>query len=301
MRNRLFSMVIVPDDGSEIRRSNFTYELATYGFCLLVAVFFVCVFFIVGFHVKLSQENDFKTAIEKMQNYTEKIETSRIILTELSDRLHTIQRNDIAYRKYAYMDLPDSTMYLAGIGGHLLFDETILDGLNSAMVKIVSRPLLDTVALTSRVNVQETSFSEIQKQILKNQDEFNCTPSILPTHSLRITSGYGNREHPVTGIREFHEAVDIAGNRGQRIYTTADGTIIQAKYSSALGNYIVIQHKYGYETLFGHLTQIMVSEGQKVKKGEIIGTLGSTGRATGPHLHYAITLLGKSVNPMKYF
>ncbi len=301
MSNKFFSLVIVPDNCSEVKHHSFTGDLLAYGFLLLAAVFLFCAFFIIGFHIKLYQEQDFKTALDRMTSYKEQIAQSQQTLETLSEKLASLQDNDVAYRKYASMDIPDSLMYLAGIGGHVLVDENRFAGLDVNIRRGVSQTLVETVSLLSRVEVQEQSLNQIDEQIQKNNDEFNSTPSILPTHSVRITDGYGLRIHPITGARQFHDAVDIAGNPGQRIYATADGTVIQANYAGLLGNCIVIKHQYGYETLYGHLQKILVSVGQEVKKGEIIGLLGSTGRVTGPHVHYSVTLFGKSVNPLKYF
>lgn len=301
MDNRFFSLVIVPDNGSEVKHSKFTGELILYGFGSLAVLFLVCIFFIVGFHIKLHQEQNFREAVRTMNQLTDYVEHAQNTVNTLTERLSVIQRNDIAYRKHAYMELPDQDMYRAGIGGHALVDEALVEGLNSPLKRSVSEILLDTTSLMSKVHVQENSLGEINEKILQNRHELNCTPSILPTHSVRISDDYEYRIHPIKGYRHFHAAVDIVGNYGQRIYATADGVVIQAKSDRSLGNFVKIQHEYGYETLYGHMTKILVSAGQQVKKGEIIGTMGQTGSATGVHLHYAISHFGKSVDPKKYF
>ena len=301
MENRFFSLVIIPDNGSEMKQGQFKWELLPYLFAPLVISFFICAFFIIGFHIKLSQEKGFKQAVAVKNELTASVEAAQQALQNLTGKLATIQSNDIAFRKYAYMELPDESMYLAGIGGHVIVDEHDFAALAGHLKADVVDVLLTSRTLSSRINVQESSLAEINARIQENLDEYNSTPSILPTHSIRITDDFGYRTHPVTGGRDYHAAVDIAGNRGQRIYATADGEVTLAKASGVLGNCVKIQHKYGYETLYGHLTSILVTAGQQVKKGEVIGTMGSTGRVTGVHLHYGVSYHGKAVDPKEYF
>jgi murein DD-endopeptidase MepM/ murein hydrolase activator NlpD len=301
MDNRFFSLIIVPDSGNEVKSGSFNFKLVLSVFGALIATFFVCLFFIIGYHIKLSQENEFKSAKLSMTEMLDNIDTSKDQLYSLSDQLLTIQRNDIAYRKFAYMDVLDAEMYKAGIGGHVLVDERAFSGLKKSIQDDLKLITLDLVSLDSRINVQEQSLHEIDERILKNIEEFNNTPSILPTHSYRITSSFGYRIHPVKKNRQFHDAVDLAGKIGNDIVATADGVISATKRDRFLGNHIIIQHKYGYKTVYGHLSKFYVKPGQEVKKGDIIGAMGNTGRITGVHLHYKISQFGKAQNPIKYF
>ncbi|MFC1538338.1 M23 family metallopeptidase [Candidatus Latescibacterota bacterium] len=301
MDNRFFSLLIVPDSGNEVKCGSFNFKLVFYVFGVLIISFFICLFFIAGYHIKLSQENEYKNARVTMNKLLERFDNSKEKLHTLSDKLFTIQRNDNAYRKFAYMDVLDNDMYKAGIGGHVLVDDMIFDGLNNNIQSELELVSLDLVSLDSRINVQEQSFIEIDERIQHNIEEFNNTPSILPTHSYRITENYGNRIHPTTGLHDFHGAVDLAGKVGNKIFATADGFVKTTTYQRALGNYIIIKHKYGYETVYGHLKSFNVKPGQEVKKGDFIGQMGITGRITGVHLHYGISQFGKSVNPRNYF
>jgi murein DD-endopeptidase MepM/ murein hydrolase activator NlpD len=183
----------------------------------------------------------------------------------------------------------------------MMVDTDRFTGLPEKMRVDVTDLMVETLNLSNEIAVEEKSSLEVKIQVEKNNDERNATPTGLPTQSFRITSNYSYRIHPVTGIHEFHDAVDIGGNRGQRILATAEGIVTTAKYWGALGRCVVIQHKYGYETTYGHMTELYVTEGQRVKKGDTIGTMGSTGRATGVHVHYAVSHFGKKVNPKSYF
>ena len=301
MDNRLFSLMIVPDSGNDVRSSSFNFRLVLSLFSVLVCTFFLCLFFIIGFHIKLNQENEHKLAMQQRNDLLSQIETAKGAISSLSDKLVDIQRNDHAYRQYAYMDVLDPAMYQAGIGGHMIVDESMFIGLQSSMQDDLKAMTLDVKKLDSRVSIQGKSLNEIHAQVLENNEEFNCTPSMLPTMSIRITDDFSYRIHPVTGRRHFHDAVDLAGRKGQKIFSTADGEVVLAKRWGVLGNSVKIKHKYGYTTLYGHLTDVLVEVGQKVKKGEVIGTMGSTGRTTGTHLHYAVIHFNKKVDPKKYF
>ncbi len=117
----------------------------------------------------------------------------------------------------------------------------------------------------------------------------------------RITSRFGRRRDPFTGRRAFHEGIDIKNQTGTEIRATADGVVKKVTYDrGGYGWYLVIDHRNGYETVFGHFKKILVKRGQKIKRGEVIGLMGSTGRSTGPHLHYEIRLNGKPINPKRF-
>ncbi|HEX3035361.1 MAG TPA: M23 family metallopeptidase [Thermodesulfobacteriota bacterium] len=116
----------------------------------------------------------------------------------------------------------------------------------------------------------------------------------------KINSGFGYRKDPFNSRSAFHSGVDIDANQGQRITATAEGMVEVAGWYGSYGNTIIIRHKYGYQTLFGHLSKIKVKKGEKVKVGDVIGYVGSTGRSTGPHLHYEMMKNGKKISPKNY-
>ena len=125
-------------------------------------------------------------------------------------------------------------------------------------------------------------------------------PSRMPLDGARISSNYGTRIHPVLGGRRGHKGVDLAAPTGTPVYATADGLVSRANWFSSYGKYISIEHGAALQTRFAHLSEIVVSEGEKVKKGDLIGYVGSTGRSTGPHLHYEVRVDGVAVDPSPY-
>ena len=145
-------------------------------------------------------------------------------------------------------------------------------------------------------NDVDIDLSSLIPQVDRMIKEFKTVPIGYPTYG-RITSPFGLRINPVTGRPEFHLGVDIANRWGTPVRTPADGRVVKAGYCGLMGRCVEIDHGNGIETYYGHLSKILVHRGEKVKRGEIIGLMGSSGRSTGPHLHYAIRFRGKIVNP----
>ncbi len=125
-------------------------------------------------------------------------------------------------------------------------------------------------------------------------------PSRMPVENIRMTSGYGMRDHPVLRKRAGHKGVDLAGAIGTPIYATADGIVSEAKWFGSYGRYVEIEHGGSFQTRYAHMSRLNVQPNQHVKKGEVIGYMGSTGRSTGSHLHYEVRIDGEAVNPLPY-
>jgi murein DD-endopeptidase MepM/ murein hydrolase activator NlpD len=137
--------------------------------------------------------------------------------------------------------------------------------------------------------------------VSRNVERLNAlaaaTPSIWPAYGW-LSSTMGPRRDPITGSADYHKGLDIAGDRGQPVYATAAGTVRQVGVQGAYGNLIVIDHGFDLETRYGHLLKTLVTPGAKVQRGDVIGQLGSSGRATGNHLHYEVLAGGRLINPL---
>lgn len=159
--------------------------------------------------------------------------------------------------------------------------------------------------ITSRMAHQSKSYDEIAGFIKNKAYLLACTPAIQPVSNKdlrRIASGFGSRIDPVYKTVKMHEGLDFAAPQGTPIYATANGTItVAGNTANGYGNHVVINHGYGYETLYGHMVRVKVHAGQKVTRGEIIGWVGSTGKSTGPHCHYEVHKNGQKVDPVYFF
>ena len=144
----------------------------------------------------------------------------------------------------------------------------------------------------------ESRLQSVRSNVDKRNALAAATPSIWPAQGW-LTSTMGPRLDPLTGDTDYHNGLDIAGDKGQPVYATATGLVTQAEYSGAYGNLIVIDHGFGIETRYGHLAGFSVHTGDHVKRGEMIGRLGATGRTTGAHLHYEVMANGRLLNPLQ--
>ncbi|MFC1490896.1 M23 family metallopeptidase [Candidatus Latescibacterota bacterium] len=299
--NRLFTLTIVPDGGNDVKSGNINLRFITGFFAFLILMFFIMLFFVIGYHIKLSQENKYADAVLKMREHIDIIKNNENLVYNIAEKISKIQQTDKAFRQFAYMPVPDDNMYLAGIGGHMIVDKSVFAGLENDLQNQLKDLYLLINTLDRQMYIVENSLIDISNTNRESRDELNNTPLMLPVLSLNITSKYGMRTNPVTGLRQFHDAVDFTGTRGDKIFATADGIVTEAEFHSVRGNYVIIKHKYGYLTLYAHLDKILVKKGQTVSKEEVIGTMGRTGRTTGTNLHYSITHNNRKVNPLDYF
>ncbi|RYG43121.1 MAG: M23 family peptidase [Chitinophagaceae bacterium] len=159
--------------------------------------------------------------------------------------------------------------------------------------------------MQARIEYQFDSYDAIEG-LIKNQDaKLASIPAIQPVSNKqlnRIASGFGMRIDPVYGTPKMHKGLDFTAPQGTPIYATGDGRVkTAARMEGGYGNHVVINHGYGYQTLYAHMVRIKVRPGQQVKRGEVIGWVGSTGKSTGPHCHYEVSVNGVDVNPVYFF
>lgn len=159
--------------------------------------------------------------------------------------------------------------------------------------------------LEARMKRQEKSYNEIAGFIKNKEQLLASTPAIQPVSNKdlnRVASGFGYRIDPVYKTVKFHGGLDFAAPQGTPIYATANGTVkVAGNLGNGYGNHVVVNHGYGYETLYGHMFRINVRPGRAVKRGEILGYVGSTGKSTGPHLHYEVHKNGRPIDPVYFF
>jgi len=159
--------------------------------------------------------------------------------------------------------------------------------------------------LNSRIKVQNASYNEMDGLIKNKEELLSHTPAIQPVSNKdlsRIASGFGYRIDPVYKTIKMHAGLDFAAPQGTPIYATADGTVTTSGNSgNGYGNHVIIRHGYGYETLYGHMVKVKARVGQAVKRGEVIGWVGSTGKSTGPHCHYEVHKNGNKIDPVYFF
>jgi murein DD-endopeptidase MepM/ murein hydrolase activator NlpD len=158
--------------------------------------------------------------------------------------------------------------------------------------------------LSKQLYIQSKSFDAIVNMAKEQKDRILHTPGIQPVANKdlrRMASGYGMRMHPIYGTMKFHEGMDFTANTGTDVYATGNGTVVWADYKPGFGKHIVIDHGFGFRTVYAHLDEYRTSVGKKVVRGEKIGKVGNTGLSTGPHLHYEVHVNGRPDNPAHYY
>ena len=158
---------------------------------------------------------------------------------------------------------------------------------------------IDTENLKEQIKLSMESIGEIKDYLSKQRNLYVSTPKGWPVDG-QVSSSYGYREHPKTGERDFHSGIDIAAGPGLPVKATADGIVSFSGWSGGSGNLVALEHGFGYSTFFAHNRLVVVKVGQKVKRGDILSYVGSTGNSTGPHLHYEVWKEGKSLDPITF-
>lgn len=203
------------------------------------------------------------------------------------------------YRPVLEMDSLPGSVRKMGIGGIDRYEE--LDGYDNSRLMISFRKKV--AEIKNRATIQYESFKAIEDQTIEWKREMEYLPMISPVNVIyRLGDGMKFREkHPILGTPQWHHGQDFSTPYGTEVYATGSGTVIESGWNSGFGNCIVIDHGYGYRSTYGHLSNMKVTVGMNIKRGDLIGLTGSTGTSTGPHLHYQIDLFGQHKNPLYFF
>ena len=241
---------------------------------------------------------EFKANYSSVVSNIDKIQSR---LKELDQQIIDIEEKDKAVRTYAGMPEVDKDIRKLGIGGVTLKKPNVLDNLAPAVSKEISQLHLDIEKLSRQVNFELVSYEKIYDRVKGDIDRIRHIPSIRPVSGGFLNSSFGYRQDPIDDIRRFHQGQDITVPTGTPIFAPADGVVKRAYYIGGFGNHIKLKHSSGYSTTYAHLSKIFVRHGQKIKRGDIIGETGNTGRSTAPHLHYEVHYRGTPKNPLDYF
>ena len=219
----------------------------------------------------------------------------------LSTHVINIEEKDRALRTYANMPQIDKDVRKLGIGGmEVVKPVKVENQLSDPASKLIDLEM-NVDNLTRKVKLELASYSNIYNKVIKESDRLQSIPSIRPVNGGYINSGFGYRNDPFTSKPRFHYGQDITVSSGTNIYAPSDGVVKYAARQGDFGKVIKLDHGYGYRTIFAHLSKFYVKWGQKVKRGDLIGKSGNTGRSAGPHLHYEVHRNGVPQNPLDYF
>ena len=270
-------------------------------FLLASALLGVLFFFVIQLVIDSPKEKSLKRELDE------------VLLTyeQLDERLNKLmlvvgnmeKRDDEIYRVIFESEPPPTEIRLSRLAGGALRYEIIQDLTNGVLLEKTSRKVDE---LTKRIAIQSESLDELASLANNKEALLDALPAIRPVKDqpgTRFSSGFGYRIHPIYKVRKKHPGVDFSAKKGTPIYASADGIVISNDIfgGRGFGKHITISHGFGYHTLYAHMDKAIKKRGQRVKRGDLIGYIGNTGRSTAPHLHYEVIKNGRRVNPINYF
>ena len=271
-----------------------------FGFISTVAVSAFLLTFALHNFFPSPREKALQQEITVLESEYDKLLDDIKVMEKALDNL--LERDAHAYRTVFGMDPIDNDVLQGGIGG---VDEYAAYR-NMSSGKILSESKEKVRRLKHQMVVQSKSLDSIMSMVMEKEKMLASMPSIKPVRSDKLSksvgllSGFGYRIHPIFKVPRMHSGIDFTAPKGTAIQATGDGVVIKAEYKSGYGRCVIIKHGYGYETLYAHMDKILVKKGQKVKRGQPIGKVGSSGISTAPHCHYEVHYRGKPVNPIQY-
>lgn len=276
-----------------------TIFLRIIGLISAVLVFSFIIVVIAYSYIDSPKEKALKREISELQlqydNLNQQLDQMQRVMGDLQDR------DDNIYRVIFEAEPIPSSVRQAGSGGMNKYRE-LMDYENSELMVSTSRKLDQ---IRKGLYIESKSYDEISLLIKKKAEVLASIPAIQPISNKdlkHIASGFGMRIDPIYKIPKMHEGLDFAANTGTPVYATGNAMVTTVEYgSTGYGNEIILTHMVGYQTLYGHLSRIAVKQGQKVKRGDLIGYVGSTGKSTAPHLHYEVWKNGTKLNPISFF
>jgi murein DD-endopeptidase MepM/ murein hydrolase activator NlpD len=247
-----------------------------------------------------------KAKIPRLAKLAEENEQQKLQLVALTHKIDQISGKLIELKKFdqklktmVNLETSEDNSQFLGIGGSdpaLLNPDYAIEKAHKKLIRLMHNSLDN---LDTEISIQANEKEELYKFLENQKTMLASTPSVWPTRGW-VSSGFGYRISPFTNEKEFHKGIDISTRMKTPIVAPADGMIASTGKDHGMGNMITINHGYGVKTRYGHLSKILVKNGQYVKRGEKIALVGNTGRSTGPHLHYEVYLNGLPVNPFRY-
>lgn len=296
MGERQFIFLMGQVDGSELKTIIVSWKRLLLYISLFVLFFILTAFFIGHGLVGIEMNYRSRQIFQENQVLKSSLDTWERRFSEMQVTVDDLSKRNRQIRTTASLSSPDVEF---GMGGP---ESSVRSGLFD--IPRLQDMELDLARLEAELNWVKQSTVEIENQMETKYKEIAHYPSIRPVKGGWVTSSYGIRKDPFTGMNEMHPGLDIALKPGTEVVATGAGIVKRVNQkvikNKSYGKYIVIDHGFGYETLYGHLSEIFVKQGQKIKRWDLIGLSGNTGKSTAPHLHYGVYFNSDSKNPMNF-
>ncbi len=289
------TLMLIPGATGILKQLRIPVAAIYLGIGIVVSLMFSNFFFSAQFFTDKVADKELQQLRAENLQLNDRYEQMRWYLAEVEDRYSQLVKKEIHLR--SIFDLPEiePQQRQLGVGGPV---PSIVASMSETEATAVATEIeVDRLLKLSEFELEK--YAEVEASLIDLKDRLDHTPSIWPTKGW-ISRGYGRKYDPFTGYKQMHHGLDIANHRGTPIIATADGRVASVGRNSGLGRMVVLNHGYGFRTRYAHLSEINVKRGQAVKRGDVIGLMGSTGYSTGPHLHYEVIRNGKTLNPLKY-
>ena len=297
-----YMIYVAPTNGKGVTQKNFSTGFLRKAACVAggVVLAVVCTMGVMQHSISVHKQNEAELAeyratkaaqeqkLKELNDMTAKVQKDMAALSKVEDQIRVQMEK-------SGMHVPKKSLDPAKYGGK---------GGNGDMSKLITQTevtLEQNKNLHAALTAQTKDLKKLLEIIQEDNERKDAAPNHWPLEVGEITSRFGGRRDPVYGGRENHPGIDVGADYGTPVYAAGAGYVEQAEWYYGYGNFIRIDHDYGYETCYGHLSSMNVRPGQYVKKGQFIGRVGSTGYSTGPHLHFELRKDGEQVNPMKMF
>jgi murein DD-endopeptidase MepM/ murein hydrolase activator NlpD len=299
LEKEYFDILIFGHKTSRARQFRIHKKTFKIGFYLFALIFLFTIVFFCDYIQMNRKVYEVNRLLQEAQTQKSQIQFFSDRIEDLEEQVSKSKDFDRKIRIIANLEKGKNMTPIMGIGGPSPSDireklkrENDENGLIQHMKSDVERLKLEAIS-------REESLSELEKLLQSKKEMLAHTPSIWPVQGW-VTSGFGFRTNPFTGLTQMHEGIDISNQVGTPVIAPADGIISDIGNDLGLGKILVIAHGFGTTTRFAHLNKFLVKVGQKVKRGEKIAEIGMTGKTTGPHLHYEVRINGIPANPMRY-
>ncbi len=311
MAKRTYTVLVVPEHSSKVRRLKIPHSLilkialggvSFLGLCTFLLVHYLYILDQADENSLLKHENiNLKARVRLVQEEIGRIDSQLQRIDQFAGKIQSmIQVNDpersLAMGPLGGAGSENSTQVLYSPGERIDFEDELMDS-NLALRLAASR--LDDVE--SRVEDQEANILELNEYFAEERVLLTSIPSLRPVQSRLLTSSFGVRVDPYTNQEVMHKGVDFAAEHGSKVVAPADGVVVFAGNRGHYGKTLVLDHGFGLQTHYAHLSNYQVAVGQAIKRGQSIGAVGNTGRTTGAHLHYEVRYRGIPQDPMRYF
>lgn len=264
-----------------------------FGFAILISV---CILILAFYCFDSPTEENLRSENNQLKQqlsvFNKRLENSMKVLYHIQDRDNNF------YRVMMQMDPMTPNQRLSGLENDYRYNE--LRNLNDA--SLLTRLSRSLDVMERQLYAQVQSFDQLREELKDQKNKMLHVPSILPLrkNSFTLASGFGYRRDPVKGAEIYHEGIDLSAPFGTDVVATADGIVSVAKRVMGYGNCVEIDHGYNYMSRYGNLSEILINEGDSIKRGQVIGKLGSSGKSIGPHLHYEVRFRDEPQNPVNY-